>query len=538
MSCPHAPAAEAYAQDALSGAARGDFKSHLATCARCAETVRLSLGSRRLLAEVEPFQPSELEWRRIDRTVGDALARRGAAPRRPWLAFATVAAAAAAAALAVVALRGPDRGARERARALVVAAGGEVFVTGAAGTSPLAALHRVEPGERVVTRAGEVLLQTGPGTGLRVQALSEVAFDRLGPDAVAVRLERGAIVAEVRPGAAGGASRRVAESGRAEAFAVHAGDLTVSVRGTAFRVARAPTAVDLEVARGTVSVERGGEEVLLAAPQRMTVPDGLPLSEAARSAGVSAEMESALPLGLAEADLDAVARGRKAAAVTSEPSGAAVHVDGTFRGLTPLSTLEEPGPHRVRVAAVDAEPAEMTLDASAPGAHHVALAPVGAAAARRVIAPVQTIRAGAAPAPAAAPRTPEAAGPAPAPAAAADLTPIKVVATGATGRPADRSKKLLSINDQFNREFSRDLRHCASVRSEAMAAVAKVTVEFRLRADGALESAISFLEEAALDAEFVDCAKRKAAAWRFEIQAADFDELREQRFDVVLPGPP
>jgi hypothetical protein len=517
MNCDRRDQAEAYAAGVLQGDTLDAFKGHLASCARCAETVRLASGSRRLLSELSPFEPSEIELRRIDRSVSDAFRR----PQRrtPWVwALAGVPLAASAVAVTLF-LRPPTGGLpAEPMRALILAAGGETFVSATTGTVPVAALRTIGVGDRIKTRSGEVVLQTAPATGVRIRSSSELEVQRLQAGHTVMYLDRGEVVAEVKKIAAPAS----------DAFVIRTPDLTISVRGTAFRVVRTPGETFVEVAHGTVALERGRDELLLSAAQRARVKDGEALDQVVREGGVSDDFTKSLPLGIPDAPIDVVARDRRSAMVTSEPSGARVDVDDIFRGPTPLSTVESAGPHRMRVAAPDTEPAEMTLDTSAHADHHVALAPRKVAMAAPIPAAVEPPR----------PATAKGAEVVPAP-PKVETVPVDafqrmhVVAARPPGAVGTDPK--LAVNDQIDRLYREDVEQCAKDHHLDLKGAKTATITFRVLPTGSIaEPGVVVADQ---DNAFGDCVQKKSRHWSFELPkgAAKVTSDEPFTYDAKLP---
>lgn len=528
MSCVRRDQAEAFAAGAIQGESLESFKQHLATCSRCAETVRLASGSRGLLSGLAAYEPSEIELRRIDRAVVDSFKRPVGAPRFNWaLASVPLAVAAVVVALIFRPTASQPTPLPPPAQALVVASGGEAFVTTPRGTRPVAALSTVSAGDRIQTRSGEVVLQTGPATGLRVRGSSEVELKSLSTGHAEVYLERGEVIAEVKKAATPGFT----------AFAVRTADLTVSVRGTAFRVLRGSGETLVEVAHGTVALERGRDELLLSATQHATVKDGEALEHAVREAGVSNELTQALPLGIPDATVDEVARERRSAAVTSEPAGARVEVDDVYRGPTPLSTIESTGPHRMRVAVAGAEPAETTLDTATPAAHHVALAPSKhvsepkASSSETSPSPPRHAPAKEPASSASTLREPDkeiAALAAPEP----SIEKIRVVGvepSSSSGRPLTRA----SVDDWINRNLLKPVQDCGQeyLLAEVRERVA-VHIKFRVSQSGTMADLV-IGDESSLP-KFGACIREAAGRLRLDVQGRDASAVFGESFERDL----
>ncbi|MEJ7603210.1 MAG: FecR family protein [Kofleriaceae bacterium] len=178
-----------------------------------------------------PIEPlSDLAWGRVERGLwsrmdGAPRTSREQPPKRwwPWLAAPLLAAAAAIAIFLAVRDTSPQHVAEERSR--------------------------------MVTNATPSALSFGD-VYVALDAASAIEMRRASAQRQSVVLERG------------GAWFTVGERGKRPAFQVLAGDTTVRVVGTRFRVARSDEHVTVEVARGTVEIAFRGSTFQIRGSQR------------------------------------------------------------------------------------------------------------------------------------------------------------------------------------------------------------------------------------------------------------------------------
>jgi ferric-dicitrate binding protein FerR (iron transport regulator) len=375
MSCPREAELEAVASGQ-----RTDLASHLGTCTRCSGRVRELKRIRTLLGSLEPLEVSELEWRRIDKHVIEAMSRAPSRPsiseffeRLPMRFVVPGIGLAMTAAVVLLTIYGPRRpvvshelaGTQphpvlpERAAkpALALAVGGDAR----SAHSPA-----VLEGDELSTGAGSLEVQTAPATGIQLAPHSQAKATRLRDGETEFLLGSGELLAEVKPLQAG------------QEFRVRSGDLTVHVVGTAFLVGRTEHAVRVAVVHGRVRVDRAGQadEVFVSGGTEITVADTQPLGEVQVN-----PMESALaerfPLGFPDMPLEQVQAQFHPAAIDSEPQGARTRLDGAERGLTPLTVLAEVGSHEVSVSLPGhaAQKAQLRVDAT-PSRTQLTLQPV------------------------------------------------------------------------------------------------------------------------------------------------------------------
>jgi hypothetical protein len=151
-------------------------------------------------------------------------------------------------------------------------------------------------------------------------------------------------------GGAGEVTIEVAPRAPGQRFTVTAGDRTVEVRGTAFRVVRRGRTVDVACAHGLVAVKDTSGDLLVPAGQGVIVDDAealadraaRPLDEAAL-AGLTASIGPRLPVWTEPAHLY---RTSAPLAIVAPPSRA-VRVDGVVVGDGPLTLRVMSGRHLV-----------------------------------------------------------------------------------------------------------------------------------------------------------------------------------------------
>jgi len=317
---------------------------HLSRCAACrveSETLaRLrdkdGPGPAPALDELSRRRWIDQTFERAERALAEEVAER-AAPRFP---VARVAAIAAAAVLAVGATLYLTRGGAEatkgaiapaavslatRAAGRVLLTSGEVSVTAA---SDLGA-GELGLGGRIATGAGTAIAALEGGVLIHLDADTSVKIARSEPAASELRLEKGALFISVDPNVKG------------RTFSVLAGDSAVRVTGTIFSVSHGTPDASVSVFRGSVVVVGPSGE----RPVRL----GEKLVFGATSVAAIAEDEKAA----AEANMDAMSAlaltGAASLEVESLPAGAAVSVDGTAIGSTPLTAALRPGYRRLEL---------------------------------------------------------------------------------------------------------------------------------------------------------------------------------------------
>jgi hypothetical protein len=273
-------------------------------------------------------------------------------PRRLWVApvfalgFAVAGAAAAvlvlhrppaasqAAAVAVTATEPtPPPTAAAPLASLVTFLQGEVRHN----TAPASARTVLRAGDVIETGAGRVAVQFGPDSGVVLEPRTRVDIVSWEDRAIVLRVA-GAAGFELAPRAAG------------QRFAVVAGERTVEVRGTVFRVAERAGDLDVAVHRGRVEVTEGSQRLAVDAGARLAMARGetfaarVPevLSEPARQALAEGARVHLLPAWLP-------GQAPPMLAVTA-PARTRVRIDGVEVGRGSFQIRAASGRHLVEAA--------------------------------------------------------------------------------------------------------------------------------------------------------------------------------------------
>jgi hypothetical protein len=451
-----------------------EAQAHAASCPKCTEKLRERRAVRSLLAAIEPVDPSELEWRRIDKHVLEAMSRPRPSPWRiqlPW-AIGGLTAAAAAALLAVsvgksstpVAPPKPPEVAVGVPRPVPVPAPERAHVDALvlAGRAPLAAAQRVPEGTHLQVAEAELLLQTAPATGVQLSPHADAYAVRLRDGETEWDLESGELRADVKPLTAG------------QSFRVRAGDVRVTVVGTAFTVARdAKGMVTVAVSHGRVKVERENVpgEVFVATGQEVR----LAATEAAQGHALEAapaDLNTHFPLGIPDEAVDAVQQAYRLATIDSVPTGALATLDGAERGPTPVQALASVGAHEVT----------LSLPGHAARKQKLQVGPTGGQARMALRADVP----------------PE------------SVTPR--LAAHETPKEEPRAETFQEAFHQAAVSHQTEVQECFA--KDAPDYSRRVHLVINLQANGAIAPPVS-VEEPGLDQSFLDCVTRHARAWKF-----------------------
>lgn len=342
------------AGERLSAAERGSLEAHRAECPGCLALVAAAELLRDDDDEGVGASPDDLEAQRMVNDVVAQLAREDvlaatAIPKRHGLGRRYRLAAAAAVLLLVGAglavagtwlvQRPGDPGAAklDTARqpvARVHLSAGRVQVDDAPAEVGLA----VRSGQTLRVTAGRATLGLPGATAVLLESDTTLHMDRLTPRATTVRLERGKLLASVRP-----------RPGRPH-FTVVTAAGRVEVTGTVFSVEHTPRGVVVAVLRGQVRVHERGRPARLVGRGMRTVMRGASGPERSTGREVTRPLDAA---ALTEAwdrvRVLELVHAKHAAKVTllSRPAGALVFVDGLLLGQTPLVTRLRAGHHRV-----------------------------------------------------------------------------------------------------------------------------------------------------------------------------------------------
>ncbi len=340
--------------DAWAGKLRDDevaaMDAHAEQCAACARARdRITRVSSSTFPALRAQSAPEVGWDAVRAKVYWSVSTEKRARIRPawharvaWGAFAVGAAAVALAS-------GPmHKGTREqpvavapRAEApapsplvgLVNRVSGDVMIDGL--RRPDAFERTLAAGAVIATADGRVDVQFGDGSAFALGARSTLQLRRFDAEAIELVVD-GTIDALVAPRAPH------------QRFVVIAGDDTIEVRGTQFRVARDGSGVRVACRHGMVAVrDRGGELAVAAAQQTLVRGHVAGARVSALSPDELAQLAAATPVTLP------VWTGVQTAAAPLEIASANrrdVRVDGVELGAAPLRVRVMPGRHTIEAA--------------------------------------------------------------------------------------------------------------------------------------------------------------------------------------------
>jgi hypothetical protein len=236
--------------------------------------------------------------------------------------------------------------------------------------------HALGPGEVIATADGRIDVQFGEHSAFSLGPRSKLQLQRF--DASEVRLVvDGTVDVEV--------------SARApnQRFLVVAGDRTVEVRGTQFRVVHEESSTRVSCRHGLVAVHDATGEALVSAEQKL---DGGKVT--ALTADELAQLVAATPVTM-PLWIDDLAH-RSSVLEVASATHRDVRVDGIEVGEAPLRVRVMPGRHTVETAGpsgryrragwVDAQPAQPTRLEVAPDPAPATAAPVSSAQRRKELA--------------------------------------------------------------------------------------------------------------------------------------------------------
>ena len=456
------------------------LEAHLAGCSACAARLRSRRAVFGLLAELPETEPSELEWKRIDRHVIEAIdvdVARRARRRSGW--YMAVPAVAALAACALVGMKvwsvtHPPPAVAQVAPpqpAVALAFGGNAH-TGRSGPEIL-------EGDLLDAAGGTLEVQTAPATGIALAAGAQAQASRLRVGETELTLEKGELLAEVKPLAPGAR------------FEVKASDLTVHVVGTAFLVARTAGAVRVAVVHGKVRVDRAGQEsaLFVSGGTEALIPDGAALAAIALSP-IPGELAARFPLEFPDMEPDDVERQFGQAQIESEPAGADARLDGAARGITPLTLLASEGTHEVELRLAGHKPQRHVL--------HVSRTRAQTTLALAAAVPLEQVAAVAPPAP--------------------TLSPPAVVRRG-NARPAAVHPASPAPQQSYAEAFrNAAVTHQAEVQrcyaQQEGERARRLHLVLSIQPTGQVAPPVQ-VEEPGVAPEFVDCLTRAARTWSF-----------------------
>jgi ferric-dicitrate binding protein FerR (iron transport regulator) len=348
--------------------------SHAETCAKCDKAREQITAAANAFVELRDEPAPELRWDRIRAQVywetstvlrkkkrrveplGTETQRALRASRRSSMAV-PVAALAAAAAVVIAVASGPVP--RRPAPfngvpmtfvgtpqstdvvGVLTLVRGDATVDGQAAVDAFA--RPLGAGSEIRTGSGDVSVQFGDGSAFSVGPRSVLRLRQFDRYVIALEID-GRIDVEVAPRAPG------------QRFAVIAGERTVEVRGTGFRVERIKDAVAVRCRHGKIAVSDNASEVEVMAGQGFDVPSGAAVSDAAvRGLGAEelAELAAAAPHQLSVwAPVDALTSMTAPLTVVAAPERA-VRVDGDEVGRGSVTVRVVSGRHLVEAEAAD-----------------------------------------------------------------------------------------------------------------------------------------------------------------------------------------
>ncbi|MBS2028390.1 MAG: FecR domain-containing protein [Deltaproteobacteria bacterium] len=477
--------------DALArGEGPAELAAHAQACERCGPVLRERRAVLGLLRELPEVEPSELEWKRVDRHVMEALDREQAsrAGRRSVWVIA-VPALAAAAACAVVGTKlvsmanHPDAPRIAPAQAAVALAMGGDAHTGRGGPELL-------EGDALDAAGGSIEVQTAPATGIALTAGAQARATRLRVGETEFTLSQGELLAEVKPLA------------RGASFAVKAGDLTVHVVGTAFQVERLQGKVRVAVVHGRVRVDRAGQpndELYVPGGSEALIPDGAVLGQVALTP-IAGELAARFPLAFPDLQPDEVERQFGQAEIESEPAGATARLDGASRGVTPLTVLAPEGTHEVELNMPGHLPQKHPLKVSRTRAQATLALPAAV--------PVEEV-------------APEPPAPTPVP---APLPPPKgKPTTHAAAAPAPTVAPQVSYAEAFHtaaKSHQDEVEACYKKLDLPLAR--RIHVVLTIQPTGNVAPPVQ-VEEPGVDPAFVDCVNGAARGWSFPAPGRQYE---------------
>lgn len=348
--------ADAYA-GRLDESERTEMEGHAATCRTCAQARERVMRASDTFLAIRNLAAPEVPWDSVRARVHWSVSTERRAKVRPrpslgWLAFGVTAAAAIV--TTVVADPPITQTARAPASAsaptsivpaaapaalagLVNRVTGEVMLDGIRQTDLFT--HRLAAGTVIATGDGQLDVQFGDASAFGLGPRSSLELRRFDAEAVEL-VVRGTIDVKVAPRTTG------------QRFLVIAGDRTIEVRGTQFRVRHEGNTTSVACRHGLVAVrDQHGQlevgaarHVDIAADRQVAETHVVPLSIDEVSVLVAAT-----PITLPVWDVDALVQG--SAPLEIATSGhREIRVDGVELGAAPMRVRVMPGRHTVEAA--------------------------------------------------------------------------------------------------------------------------------------------------------------------------------------------
>ena len=351
--------ADAYA-GRVADSERATMDRHAEQCRACARArERITRASDSFVAIRNQSAP-ELAWDSVRARVHWSVSTERRAKiqlpqRRPllgWVAFGVVAAAGVVATVVV------DRPAAPVARAPLTAPSPERFVPPVASPVGLAGLvnrttgdvmidgirptdlfaRRLVAGTVIATGDGRVDIQFGEASAFGIGPRSRLELRRFDAQAIELVVE-GTVDVQVAPRAAG------------QRFVVQAGERTIEVRGTQFRVRHDAVSTAVACRHGLVAVRDSHGQLEVGAARHVELATARPVSDERTlplSLEAATELADATPMTLPVWELGTLASSAPLEIATSGRRD--VRLDGVELGAAPMRVRVMPGRHTVEAA--------------------------------------------------------------------------------------------------------------------------------------------------------------------------------------------
>ncbi|MFH2011064.1 MAG: FecR domain-containing protein [bacterium] len=350
------------AETALSHADRAFRDAHVADCAACRAELALHAELRFDGTAPAASAVDDLNRRRRLRDIVAAAAVGQSATaitgptehRRAWM-FAAIALAACLAVGLGFAFwpRGPRSAAPRKPAGLAASEGRVLLHSGQAflDDAPLRLQQPLRAGQRLRTRSGRAAVRLPMGSTVLLSAQTRLGLDVLKQQNVVLRLDRGELLASVTRRRPGRRFRVITPSG------------SISVKGTAFSLYVTASYTALRVLHGVVVVTEPGRAAREVRPGTLVVLGRKVAASLSPRMAAAGQRMAARALWLLPR---AETTNPSALTVHTTPSGAAVLVDGTPLGFTPLAVALEPGRRQVVVRRAGHDTVQESVDL-APG---------------------------------------------------------------------------------------------------------------------------------------------------------------------------
>jgi hypothetical protein len=329
------------------------MSAHADGCARCARARDRITAARTAFADIRSEPSPEVKWDRVRAQVywktSQHRLERVKMPRASSFAVPLASLGAVAVLIAAVASGSVPRGLRERPELASATAPAQenlevgvlTLVRGDVTVDGRAAVESFERAlvatSEIRTGSGEVSVQFGDGSAFSVGPRSVLRLREFDRHAIVLEID-GQLDVDVAPRAPG------------QRFIVMAGQRTVEVRGTGFRVERFGDAVTVQCRHGRVAVKDGDGEVEVTGGEGVAVPTGSAVAgtpvhelDAAELAGLASTVPHRLAVWAAPDAVTALT----APLTVMTPADRNVRVDGAEVGRGPLTVRVVSGRHLV-----------------------------------------------------------------------------------------------------------------------------------------------------------------------------------------------